>query len=125
MAREVGPVAPVLSGAEEEDLHAGLPALCPGGEHIRFGHGLRVDALMLLDLRQRADAVAIDRGALEIEFAGGLFHQLHKLLLRLAATAFQEVARFGEKRRISVRADLAGAGRAASLDLIEQAGTGT
>src|SRR5580700_1928727 len=56
--REVGAVAPVLPGAEEEDLHAGLPALGMHGEDIGLGKRLWIDRLVLADRRQRADAVA-------------------------------------------------------------------
>ena len=41
----IGAVAPVLAGAEEEHLDAGLAALLEETEDIRLVHRLRVDAL--------------------------------------------------------------------------------
>ena len=122
MAGEIGAVAPVLSGAEEEDLHAGLAAFRPGREDIRLRHSLRVDALMGLDLREGADAVAIDRGALEIEIGGSLVHEADELLLRLAAAALEEGAGLFHEFGVALFAYLARAGRAAALDLEEETG---
>jgi hypothetical protein len=53
-AREIGAVAPVLPGAEEEHLDAGIAALLMDGEHVGLLHGARIDALLRLDRRQRA-----------------------------------------------------------------------
>jgi len=122
VAREIGAVAPVLSGTEKEHLHAGLSAVAPCGKEIRLGEGSRVDALMLLDLRQRADAVAVDRGALEVEIGGCLFHQRHEVLLCLAAAAAQEVARLRDELGVILPVDLAGARRAAPFDLVQETG---
>jgi hypothetical protein len=66
-AREIGAVAPVLAGAEEEHFDAGIAALLVDGEHVGFFHRARVDALLRLDRRQRRKAVAIDRGCLKLE----------------------------------------------------------
>jgi hypothetical protein len=64
---EIGAVAPVLAGAEEEHLDAVLSAFLMDREDVRFLDRLRVDALMALDMRQCGEAVAIDRCTLEIE----------------------------------------------------------
>ena len=41
MAGEIGPVAPILSGAEKEHLDAGVAAFAVGGEQIGFVEGGR------------------------------------------------------------------------------------
>ena len=66
-AREIGAVAPVLPGAEEEHLDAGLAALLMDGEDVGLVDRLRVDALVGLDVGERGEAVAVARGGLEIE----------------------------------------------------------
>ncbi len=52
-AREIGAVAPIVPGAEEKHLDAGLACLQMRGEHIGFLHTLRVDALARLDVAER------------------------------------------------------------------------
>ncbi len=41
VAWKIGAVAPVLAGAEEKHLHAGLPAFLMQGEHVGFGEAWR------------------------------------------------------------------------------------
>ena len=121
---EVGAVAPVLSGAEEEDLHAGLAALGVDGEDIRLFHGLGVDALALLDVAQGAQAVAVDGRLLEIQLACGCFHLRGHPFTDLAALAGEEGVGFRHQARVIIMADFAGAGGGAALDLEQQAGAG-
>jgi hypothetical protein len=45
------------------------------GKHIGFLDGLRVDALVALDVAQRRQAVAIDRRPFEIEIFRRLLHR--------------------------------------------------
>ena len=78
MTREVRAVAPVLSGAEEEDLYAGLSGVLMCGNHIGFVHRRDIDVLMRLDLGQSADAIAIDGGGFEIEIVARCLHELGK-----------------------------------------------
>src|SRR5438445_3546379 len=66
-AWEVSAIAPVLAGAEEEHLDAGITALLMDGEYVGFFHGARIDALLRLDRRQRGEPVAVERGGLEFE----------------------------------------------------------
>src|SRR5471032_263203 len=58
--REIGAVAPVLSGAEEEHLDAIVAAGLMQREYVGFFDVARIDALMRLDRRERREAVAID-----------------------------------------------------------------
>ncbi len=120
---EIGPVAPVLAGPEEEHLHAGLPAFLMDGEDVRLLHVVGIDALMGLDVRQGGQSVPVDRGALEVERFGGLFHLLGQFLFHQLAAAGKEGLGFGNKTRIVFWRDFAGAGACAALDLVEQAGT--
>src|SRR5207248_9262710 len=86
-AREVGAVAPVLTGAEEEHLDARISALLVHGEHVGVLHAARVDALARLDRRERREPVAVNRGTLEIERTRRLFHFGGEFLLHGAALA--------------------------------------
>ncbi|MHC2575733.1 hypothetical protein ACVMHR_000472 [Bradyrhizobium diazoefficiens] len=121
-AREIGAVAPVLAGAEEEHLDAGEAALLVDGEHVGLLHRARIDALLRLDRRQRGKAVAIERGGLEFELIGRLLHLAGELLLHRMALAGEEVGRLAHQGRIAGEINLAGAGTGAAADLVEQAG---
>jgi hypothetical protein len=94
------------------------------GEHVGFLDRARIDTLLRLDRRQRGEAVAVERGALELELTRRLFHLAGKLLLHRMAFARQEVARLAHQRRIASEVDLAGAGAGAAADLVEQARPG-
>ncbi len=123
-AGKIGAVAPVLVGAEEERLDAELPRLLADREHVRFGDRARIDALLALDRRQRADPVAQPRRLLEFKPGGGLAHLVRESLADRAAAAGKEVAGLADQFGIVVERDLAGARAGAALDLIEQAGPG-
>ena len=120
-ARKIGAVAPVLSGAKEEHLDAGISALLMDGEHVGFLHGARIDALLRLDRRERGEAVAVKRRGFELEFAGGLFHFGRQLLLHQPAAAGQEILGLAHQFGIAGKIDLAGTRPRAAADLIEQA----
>ena len=70
-ARKIGAVAPVLAAAEEEHLHAALPALLIDGEHVRLLDAVRIDALHRLHMGERRQPVAIAGGALEFQLGAG------------------------------------------------------
>jgi hypothetical protein len=57
----------------------------------------RVDALVGLDVAQRGYAVAIDRGALEIEPLARRLHELQQAVLDAFALAGEEVERLGDQ----------------------------
>ena len=119
---EIGAIAPVLPGAEEKHLDAGKAALLMEGKNIGLLDPARIDALMRLDGGKRSQAVAIDRGAFEVERVRSLFHLAGKLVLDRLAAAGQERVRFAHQHRVLVEVDLVGAGRRAALDLMQQAG---
>jgi len=66
-AREIGPVAPILSGAKKEHLDADLATFGMGGEQIGFVEGSGIDPLAGLDLAHRLQPVAQPRRRLEIQ----------------------------------------------------------
>ena len=74
MAWEVGAVAEVLAGPEEEHLDAALPRLAIGGDDVGLAEARDVDVLARLDLRQRLDAVAVNGGFLVREGVARLLH---------------------------------------------------
>ena len=124
LAREKGPVAPILSGAEEEDLHASFSALAEGGEQIGLDEAGGIDTLRRLHLVHGAQAIAQPRGGFEIERLGGCFHVFHQPGLKGAALAGEKAFRFVHQFLISRLIDPSDAGRAAALDLEQQARPG-
>ncbi len=124
MTREIGPIAEILAGAQEEDLDADLAAVGVGREDVGLVDRRQADRLMRLDLRQRPDAVAQYRGALEFEIGRGLFHALRQCLLDLAVAPTQEAAHLLDDRGVLVLFDAPHARRRAALDLVLQAGPG-
>src|SRR5208282_5135537 len=114
--------APVLVSAEEERLDAELSRVLAHGEHVGFGDRARIDALLALDRRQRADAVAQPRRLFEVKRLCGFAHLGGEALLDRAATAGEEIARLTDEFGVVVERDLAGTRRRAALDLIEEAG---
>ena len=110
-ARKIGPVAPVLAGAEEEHLNAGLPALLRQAEDIGLLDPLRLDTLFRGDEAHRLDPVAVARRTLEIELLGSLFHQSGEIGLHRLALAVKEGLRLLHQLIVIVRLDDAGAGR--------------
>ncbi len=117
---EVGPVAPILAGPEEEDLDAAEAAFLMDREDVGLLDVARVDALMRLHRRQRGEAVAIDRGAFEVERARRLLHFDGQLLLHGPAAARQEGIGLAHQLGIFGVVDLARAGARAALDLKQE-----
>ena len=122
MTGEVGAVAEILSGAQEIDLDADLAGVGVGGENVGLVDRRQADRLMGLDVRQRANAVAQDRGGLELEIARGHVHALRQRLLDLAVAAAQEAAHLVDHGVVFGLGDAADARRRAALDLVLQAG---
>ena len=124
MAREVGAVAEVLAGAQEEDLDADLPAFGMRREDVGLVDRRQADRLVRGDVGQGADAVAQDGGALELQIGRSLLHALRQGLLDLAIAAPQETADVLDDGVVLGLLDSADAGRGAALDLELQAGPG-
>src|SRR5271165_1666580 len=122
-ARKIGAIAPVLIGAKEEGLDAETPGVLGDREHVRLLDAPWIDPLRALDRRKRRDTVSDPRGALELQSFGGLRHFMREPLAHGAAFAGQKILRLLNQDVIVLERDLAGAGRGAALDLIEQAGT--
>ena len=117
LAREERAVAPILSGAEEEHLHASLAALAEGREKIGFHKGGRIDPLRRLHLIESAQSIAQFGGALEIERVRGSFHVLRQAGLHRAALAGEKMLRFVHQIAVCFFVDAPNARRAAALDL--------
>ena len=98
---KVGAVAPIVAGAEEEHLDRGLPRLLMGGEHVGLLHGLRVDALMRLDVAERGQPVAETRRALIVLLEARIVHQSVHAPLHLVALAGEEAERLVDEDRHS------------------------
>src|SRR5215208_8257140 len=124
VAWEIGAIAPIMPAAEEEDLHAGMPPGLMRRDDVGVADAGDVNVLMSLYQRERANAVADQRRSLEIERLGGPVHLGCKPLLDVAAATGQERLRLLDQPCVIAAVDPGDAGRAASLDLIQQTGTG-
>ena len=118
--REIGPVAPVLEGAEEEDLDAELPGLLVDGEDIRLFDALRVDVLARRDGREGGKPVPEARRRLELHLVGRHLHLLLQQLLHRLALAREEVLGLVDQLCIARIADLMRTGSGAALDLEQE-----
>ncbi len=123
-AREVGAVAPVLMRADEEHLHAGVAALLVQCNNIRLLDGLGVDPLAGLNRRQRPDAVAQSGRPLELHSRTRRAHRAGQILLHAGRTAAEEQYRVLHQHRVVGLRDQPHAGRAAPLDLVQEARAG-
>ena len=81
-----------------------------------------IDGLVGGDVGQRPQAVAVFGGLLVVEVLRRLLHQPLVHLPGILALALEEARRLLDQPAVVLEADLAGAGRRAALDLIEQAG---
>ena len=122
--REIGAVAPVLAGAEEEYLDAGLAAFLVGGEDVGLLDRLGVDRLFRCHVGERPEAVPVFGGLLVLELFGGLLHQALVHAAHVLAFAAQEALGLVDEALVVLLRDLARAGAGAALDLVEQAGAG-
>jgi hypothetical protein len=122
--RKIRAVAPVLPGAEEEHLDAGLPALLVGSEYVGLLDVFGIDGLVCGDVREGPQAVAILGSLLVVQVLGRLVHEPLVHLAGVLAFAPEKARRLLDQRTILIEADLAGAGGRAALDLVEQARPG-
>ena len=115
-------VAPVLVRADEEHLHAGLPAVDVQADDVCLLDSFRVDALRGLDLRQRLDPVAHRRRALEFHGLRRFGHLGGQRLLDPFGPPRQESLSIAHTRTVILAAYQSAARAGAALDLILQAG---
>ena len=116
---------PILPAADEEGLDAHRPALAGEREDVGVAEPVGVDRLTALDIGERAQAIAIDRGELEVHRLRGVAHQGLQLLLDLGRLAAEEILRVADQLVIAGFVDPADAGSRAAADLVEQAGPGS
>ena len=124
MAGEIGAIAPIVAAAEKKYLHAGMTPGLMRRDDVGIGKAGDMDVLVSLHQRERAYAVADQRRGLEVERLGGAVHLGRQTLLDVAAAPGQKQLRLLDQPRVIVAFDPADAGRAAALDLMQQAGTG-
>src|SRR5579872_6651803 len=123
MAREIGPVAPILTPAEEKDLNAGEIALLMEGDEVgivEIGHH---EILLPLHEGERPDAVADHPRLLELPGIGIVLHAPRQLLLHLLAPPPEEALGLAQEFLIAFGIDPPDARGAASFDLIKEAGS--
>jgi hypothetical protein len=83
-----------------------------------------MDGLGALNVSERAQAVAVDGGKLEIHALGRFGHQPTEPLLDPGRAAAEEVLRILDKAGIAALVDAADAGGGAALDLVQKARAG-
>src|SRR2546423_883702 len=121
MCREECPVSPILPTANEEGLDRHRSRLACEREHIGVAQTLGVNRLAALDIGQRPQPIAIDRGELEILAVCRLGHGPRQAALYPNRFAGEELLRFADELTIILDADPPDARRRAALDLVEQA----
>ncbi len=126
MRGEVGAVAQVAASAHHRQVHAGAAALELHGEDVDVLVARRqaalVHGLLVQHPRQRRDAVAVLRGALELEHLGVAHHLGLQLGHHRLVVAQQEALGVVHVARVVGRRDQAHARARAALDLVQQAG---
>jgi hypothetical protein len=96
-AREIGAAAPVLTGAVEEDLDAGLAAVGVQGEDVALGHAVGADGVLHRYGRQGADAVAHAGGLFEVHSSAADCISLRQAADDGAGLASQELFGLGDQ----------------------------
>ena len=120
--RVIVAVAPVLVRADEEDLHAGLPALHMERDDVGLFDALGVDALGGLDLCQSAYTVAQAGGTFKFHQFGRFGHFLGQRFLCLGRFAFQKVIRRFDQLGVFFFRDLPTAGTRAAFEVVVETG---
>src|SRR5437763_9429764 len=77
--RKIGAIAPILSGAEEENFDAGEAARLVDCKHVGVLDTARIDALVRLYSGERGKAVAVDARPLELERGRRVLHLVGQL----------------------------------------------
>src|SRR3546814_7635869 len=93
-------VPPVLSAANEKGLNADRYALAGHGKDVCISQALRVDRLTALNESQRFQAVAVNRGQLEIHRVRCALHCCAQLALHLRRFAREKILRVPRQFRI-------------------------
>ena len=91
VGREEAAMAPILAAADEEGLDAHRPALAGEREQIGVAEPLGVDRLAALDVGERAQPVAIDRGQFEIHRLRRVGHRFDSLAWMLVDLPAEEI----------------------------------
>ena len=117
----VGAIAPVLAGAEEKHLNAGLPALLVGCKNIGLFDAVWIDRLIGGDVGQRPQSVAILGSVFELLFFCSLVHQALIHIADSLTVAAHAPHGLIDQLVVVWKRDFAGAGRRAAFDLMEQA----
>ena len=111
------------TAADVEELHRDLELVLGEGEHVGVGGVGQHDRRLLEDPLERADVVAQAGGALEVELGGGRLHLSGQPAEEATGLTRHEVAEVLGDLAVPLRVDPADAGRAALVDVAEQAGT--
>src|SRR5690348_15861022 len=120
---EKSSMPPILPATDEEGLDRHRPSPAREREHVGVAEPFRMNGLAALDVGQRAQPVAIDRGQLEIALLSGLGHRSRQARQHSGRLAGEEFLRFPNQLTIFLATDPPDARRRAALDLVEQART--
>ena len=107
--------------ADLEDLRVGVDAVDGDGDRVERADGLVGDALALEQALDGPQAVALERGLLELLGGGGRLHAPLEVALDLAVAAREEVDDAVDRLAVLLLGLVADARRAAALDVEVQA----
>jgi len=93
-------------------------------DDIGFLQAERIDALFSVDMAEGADAIAQGGGALEVEIPGGCLHVVSQRVSQRLTFPAEKFLSARNEGVVFLLVDVADAGRAAALDLVQQARTG-
>ena len=108
----------------KKDLNACLPGLAIEGNDIGLAHRVRIDALRLLKLAERLDAIPERCRPLELEALACGGHLVRERLLDRMTLAGQELPRVRNLLSVLRLRDAANARRRTARDLVLQARAG-
>src|SRR5260370_21602670 len=90
-------------------------------DDVGVGDARQVDILFAMHVGEGANAIADERGGIEIEGLGSCLHVFGEGRLDVLPASATEVTRLGDEASIVFPIESSNAGRAATLDLIEKA----
>ena len=125
MLRKVRPIAQVAPAAHHRQVHAGAPALKPGGKDVGVlgDHaGVVLDRLLVQDARQCRELIADFGRLLETECLRVRHHLRPQGIDQLLLLALEKALGVRDVAGIVGRLDEADARARATLDLVQQAG---
>ena len=113
-------MAPILPATNEEGLDAHLPSVAGKREDVGVAEPLGMNRLAALNIGQRTQPIAVDRGEFKILRLGGVRHRFAEPRLNPGGFAGEKLLRILDQLGIGRLFDPPDAGGRATADLIKQ-----